>query len=128
MGVQFLSAEWAQAATRAIGRETQPSSTTAEDLSLQFGVKGPPAGSETRYHVRIRDGTAAIEIGTVDKPDVSVTVDYATACAISKGEMSIQTAFFSGKLTVDGNIAKLITHQRHIANLADAVSSLDIDY
>ena len=128
MGVQFLSAEWAQAANRAIGRQAEPTSATAEDLSLQFGVKEAPAGSEARYYVRIRDGSASIEIGTVDKPDVAVTVDYATACAISKGEMNIQTAFFSGKLTVDGNIAKLITQQRHIASLADAVSSVDIDY
>ena len=129
MGAKFLSAEWAQAASNVLVHHPGFSSAIeGAGVSLQFDVRDTPAGSDTRYYIKVTDGSAAIKIGAIRKPDVSVTTDYTTAAAISKGNLNIQTAFFSGKLKVAGNLAKLMLHQAALGHLADAVSSLDVDY
>ena len=129
MGVRFLSAEWAQDATNALSYHPGfASAIEGASVSVQFRVKGAPDGGEAAYYVKVREGAAAVEIGALRKPDVSVAVDYRTAAALSKGELALQTAFFSGRLKVSGNLAKLISHQSALGHLAEAVSSLDIDY
>lgn len=130
MHTKFLSTEWAQAATDALRRHI-PFSTAIEGVggvSMQFEVSDTPPGANSTYYLRVADGTAAIEIGTIKKADVSVTTDYGTAAAISKGDLNIQTAFFSGKLKVSGNLAKLMLHQSALGHLATAVSSLDVEF
>ena len=129
MGVEFLSTEWAQAATDALAAHGGVSSAIqGVDLALQFEVLDSPRGPATSYHVKVAGGTAVIRMGAVRKADISVTTGYAVAAAISKGEMNVQTAFFAGKLRVSGNIAKLMLHQGVLAPLAEAVSSIEIDY
>lgn len=129
MVTRFLSDEWAQAATEALTRQSSFSSATGgAEVSIQFEVSDIPDGANSTYYLRMADDQAAIEIGTVEKADVSVTTDYHTATAISKGDLNIQTAFFSGKLKVSGNLAKLLIHQTALGRLADAVSSLEVDY
>ena len=129
MGVKFLSAEWAQAATDALAAHGGLSSAIeGVDLVLQFEVVDSPHGPATSYYVKVTNGTAGIKLGAVRKADISVTTDYAVASAISKGELNVQTAFFAGKLKVSGNIAKLMLHQGALGPLAEAVGTLDIDY
>lgn len=129
MGVKFLSAEWAQSATDALVAHTGFSSAIeGVDLALQIEVVDPPDGPKTFYYVRVANGTAAIKMGTVRKADISVTTDYGVAVTISKGELSVQTAFFAGKLKVVGNFAKLMLHQGALGPLAEAAGTLDIDY
>ena len=129
MGVKFLSPEWAQAASNTLAHHAGfLSAIEGVGVSLQFGVRDGPERSDTSYYVKVADGSAAIKIGTIRKADVSVTTDYTTAAAISRGDLNIQMAFFSGKLKVAGNLAKLMLHQAALGNLAEAVSSLDVDY
>ena len=129
MGTKFLSTEWARAATDILSRHT-PFSSAIEGVgvSLQFEVSATPDGANSSYYLKVADGSAAIEIGTIKKADVTVATDYNTAAAISKGDLNIQTAFFSGKLKVSGNLAKLMLHQSVLGHLAPAVSSLDVEY
>ena len=129
MGVKFLSAAWAQAATDALSDHAGFSSAIeGVGLALQFEVLGLPDGADVSYYIKVANGVAAIKIGAVKKADISVTTDYTVATAISKGRLNVQTAFFSGKLKVSGNFAKLMLHQSALGHLADAVSTLDIDY
>ena len=129
MGVQFLSEEWAQAATNALSYHPGfASAIERAAVSIQFEVKDTPHGSDVSYYVKVAEGAAAVKIGSLRKPNASITTDYATAAAISKGELPLQTAFFSGRLKAAGNLAKLISHQSALGHLADAVSSLEIDY
>ena len=129
MATKFLSTEWAQAATDILSRHA-PFSSAMEGMgvSLQFEVGDAPPGANSTYYLSVADGAAAIEIGTLKKADVSVATDYNTAAAISKGDLNIQTAFFSGKLKVSGNLAKLMLHQSALGQLAAAVSSLDVEF
>jgi len=129
VGVKFLSEEWTQAATDSLnGHDGFASSIAGVDLGMQFKVTDTPDGDDVDYHVSIGDGQAAVKLGAADAPDVSVTNDYTTASAISKGELNMQTAFMTGKLKVSGNLAKLMMHQAALTHLAGAVSAMDVDY
>ncbi len=129
MADQFLSTEWAQAATEALARHSEFSSAMIDTgVSMQFEVGDTPPGANPAYYLRVADGRAAIEIGTLDDPDVTVTTDYLTASSISQGSLNLQSAFFSGKLKVSGNLARLLLHQNALGHLATAVSSLEVDY
>lgn len=129
MGTKFLSTEWAQAATDVLGRHAPfASAIEGVGVSLQFEVSDTPPGANSTYYVAVDDGDAAVEVGTIKQADVSVTTDYDTAAAISKGDLNIQTAFFSGRLKVSGNLAKLMLHQTALGHLAVAISVLDVEY
>ena len=129
MGVKFLSPEWAQAATDALSEHTGFSSAIEGiDLALQFEVVDTPHGPGTSYYVTVADGSAAIKMGAARRADISVTTDYAVAAAISKGDLNVQMAFFAGKLKVAGKLAKLMLHQEALGHLAQAVSTLEIEY
>jgi putative sterol carrier protein len=51
-----------------------------------------------------------MELGHVEEPDVTLTLDYATARAIfvDGTPQAAMTAFMQGKIRVDGDFAKLV--------------------
>ena len=59
---------------------------------------------------------------------MTVGESYETASAISKGDLNVQTAFMSGKLKVEGNLAKLMMHQNAIMQWQAATKDLEVDY
>ncbi|MDE0171525.1 MAG: SCP2 sterol-binding domain-containing protein [bacterium] len=129
MGVKFLTAEWADAATEALSAHGRfASAIEGVDLALQFEVVNCPGDAQTSYYAKVANGSAAIRMGTARKADISVSTDYPVAVAISKGELNVQTAFFAGKLRVSGNLAKLMLNQGALGPLAAAVSTLDVEY
>jgi putative sterol carrier protein len=128
MGVQFLSEEWAQEATRVLNEHAGFTSAIANvDLALQFKVSDAPSG-DVDYGVVIGDGGAKVLIGQAEGADVNVANNYDTAVAISKGDLNTQAAFMTGKLKVSGNLAKLMMHQAALTSFASAVESMDVDY
>lgn len=129
MGVKFLSEEWTQQATDSLNNHDGFASAVADiSLGLQFKVTDTPESGDVDYYLKIGEGLAALKLGEMDDPDVSVTNDYTTASAISKGELNMQSAFMTGKLKVSGNLAKLMMHQAALTHLAGAVSSMEVDY
>ena len=58
--------------------------------------------------------------GEEDSADVTVTEDHATAVAVSRGELSPQAAFMTGRIRVGGDMAALMVHQAVLHQL-DAV-------
>lgn len=129
MGVKFLSEEWTQQATDSLNNHDGFSSAIADiSLGLQFKVTDTPESGDVDYYLKIGEGQAALKLGEMDDPDVSITNEYTTAAAISKGELNMQSAFMTGKLKVSGNLAKLMMHQAALTHLAGAVSSMEVDY
>lgn len=128
MAVQFLSDEWAGAVTDALNNHPGfKSSVGSADLALQFKTTDAPDG-EVNYYLTTAGGTASLQMGIVDDPDVTITQNYDTASAISKGELNTQTAFMTGKIKVAGNLAKLMMHQKAIGEWGAAVKDLDVTY
>ena len=97
------------------------------ELSVQFDVSGTPEG-EVSYYLTVGDGSAETQLGSFDGADVTVSSDYETSQAISKGELNVQMAFMTGKIKVGGNMAKIMMHQGVLNEYARVLSGLDIEY
>ncbi len=125
---KFLTEEWAQDVTKALNNhEGFKNAIGAADLSAQFVTQDGPEG-EVNFYLKAAGGTVNQAIGTIEDPDVTVTMPYDTATAVSKGELNVQTAFMTGKIKVAGNLAKLMMHQAALQQWATVGTSLDIDY
>lgn len=127
--VQFLTKDWLAALTETLnGHDGFTAAIADTDLTLQFEVSDAPEGTESRYYIAISEGSAAAEAGDVDEADATITNNYETATAISKGELNTQMAFMTGKLKVSGNMAKLMMNQAMLTKFAEAASELDVEY
>ena len=128
MAVRFLSQEWADAVTHAINSSEEFSAAAARhQAKVQQVVTGTPEG-EKRYFFDLGEGSARVGLGAIDGPDATVSQTYETAVAISKRELHPQQAFMQGKLSIHGNLMKLLQLTSVLSALAHAVSSLDVDY
>lgn len=128
MAVKFLTEEWATAVTDALN--THPgfkSAMGSAELAIQFRTTDAPEG-DVDYYMTTSQGTANLQMGTLEDPDVTIVQNYETATAISRGELNTQTAFMTGKIKVSGNLAKLMMHQRAITEWGSAVKDLDVEY
>ena len=124
----FLSDEHFSAAQDALASDAGFQNAIANvDLGVQFEVSGAPDGDVT-YHLDIGDGAAATAKGPLDDADVTVSSDYGTSAAISKGELNVQMAFMTGKIKVGGNMAKIMMHQNVLNDYARVLSGLDVEY
>ena len=128
MAVRFLSQEWADAMTHALNSSQEFAQAAAHhETRVQQVVTGTPDG-ESRYFFELEDGRARVGLGQIERPDATVTQAYETAVAISKRELHPQQAFMQGKLSVKGNLMKMLQLGPVLSALAHAVSGLDVDY
>lgn len=125
---QFLSDDYFDSARDALRSDPGFQNSIANvDLSVQFDVSGTPEG-ELSYYVKIGGGEVDTEKGPLEGADVTVSSDYDTSKAISKGELNVQMAFMTGKIKVGGNMAKIMMHQAVINDYARVLSGLDVEY
>ena len=126
---QFLSTDWlADLETALNAHDGFKAAIANANLTLQFDVTDAPDGAESRYYIATVDGEAAAAAGDSDSPDATISNDYATATAISKGELNTQMAFMTGKLKVSGDMAKLMMNQAMLNQFAAAASEVDVEY
>jgi SCP-2 sterol transfer family len=110
----FLSPDWIEAA-RAIQKEHAGAPETLEvSVRMNLVVEDVPFGEPTiDAHLDTSDGTLDLELGHLTEVDVKVTLDYPTAKAIlvdNDGQAAMQ-AFMSGRIRVEGDMAKLLSFQ-----------------
>ncbi len=79
----------------------------AGDWSSVMVYKIAPSGDDPggEFTVTVQNGTCEVKEGAVDNPSVVFDTDAETFVGISTGTMDGQTAFFSGKLRIEGNMA-----------------------
>jgi putative sterol carrier protein len=124
----FLSDEHFSAANEGLNSDPGFENAIANvDLSVQFDVSGAPEG-EVTYYLKVADGKTETALGPLADADVTVSSDYETSQAISKGELNVQMAFMTGKIKVGGNMAKIMMHQGVLNEYARVLSGLDIEY
>jgi putative sterol carrier protein len=68
-----------------------------------------------------------LEPGPHKDAPVSFALDYDTAAAIAKGELSAQAAFMQGKLKLGGDVGVLIRQHALFDGLDDALAGLRAD-
>jgi putative sterol carrier protein len=126
---QFLTEAWLQALTEATNAHDGFRSAIANvDLTLQFEVTDPPEGALGRYYVAVSGGEAVAAAGDAEDADASITSNYETAVAISKGELNTQMAFMTGKIKVGGNMGKIMMHQALLGQFSEAASAVEVEY
>ena len=127
--MKFLTNEWLEALAAALeAHEGFKSAIANTELTLQFDVTDAPEGALGTYLITIGGGGVQASAGPGASPDVTITNNYETAVAISKGELNTQMAFMTGKIKVAGNMTKLITNQAMLSQFANATAAMEVEY
>ena len=127
MAVQFLSTEWADAVKQALNaNEAFRQAAASSNASLQQVIAKD--GGDTHYWIRIAEGTIDMGLGDVESPDATITQSYDTAVALARSELSVVTAFMTGKVKVAGNMGLLLSLQGALSQLPSAMASIETDY
>ena len=117
----FLSDEWIAEARKIRAEMADPSreaSAAAASVRMNQVITDVPFGDgKLDAHLDTSSGTLEMETGHLEQPDVTVTLDYATAKAIFvDGTMEAgMKAFMEGKVRVQGDMAKLIAALQQLA-------------
>ncbi|HET9060444.1 MAG TPA: hypothetical protein VFN61_11025 [Acidimicrobiales bacterium] len=111
----FLSDEWVTQARR-IYAEVQaegalPAGGNVVPVRLNLVVNEAPFTPEPlKAHIDTSEGHIAIDMGHLEKPDVTVSLDYVTARSlfIAGDVQAVMQAFLGGRIRVDGDMTKLL--------------------
>lgn len=122
--MRYLSPEWLDAARDAVAADDALAAALAGvTLTVEQAVDGTPDGT-VRWNVSVHDGKVMLTPGPAARPDVRFTTTWDTAVAIARGELAAQRAFVEGRLRVGGDLTVLITHQRAVAAVDDALAGV----
>ncbi len=120
---RFLSPEWLrELAAEAVASDSLRRAASGMALTVGHRVIGGPEGV-VEYRVRFSDGRVAVMPGAGDA-DVTVHQAYATAAAISRGELAPAEGFASGQLRLGGEPRLLAEHREAFARLEDVFAAL----
>jgi putative sterol carrier protein len=111
---QFLSDEWVEQA-RTIRAEYH-GKTPQIPVSIRMNqiiTEVPFGDGSIAAHLDTSSGELELETGHLDKPDLTITIDYDTAKAIliDGDAQAAMQAFLGGRIKVDGDITKLLALQ-----------------
>jgi putative sterol carrier protein len=113
---KFLSEEWVDAA-KAIREEFEGQAPApAHSVRMNQVITDVPFGdgSEINAHMDTSNGALEMDLGHLESPDLTVTLDYETAKAIivDGNPQAGMQAFMAGKIKVQGDITKLMAMQQ----------------
>ena len=110
----FLTEEWITAA-RAIREEhADVAPTPTHTVRMNQVITEVPFGDGSIHaHMDTSEGELRMDLGHLDEPDLTVTIDYVTAKAILvEGDPQAgMQAFMSGRIAVVGDVTKLMAMQ-----------------
>lgn len=112
---EFLSPEWVEAAKKIREDAPAPASPPAHSVRMNQVITGAPFndGADIQAHMDTSDGEFKMDLGHVENPDVTVTLDYDTAKAIlvEGNPQAGMQAFMAGKIKVEGDMTKIMAMQ-----------------
>jgi putative sterol carrier protein len=109
---KFLSDEWIEAARKL--REETDEATTPHQVKMNLVITDVPFGDGTvEAHMDTTSGTVQLDVGHVDAPDVTATLDYDTARAmmVDNNPQAGMQAFMAGKIKLQGDMTKAMALQ-----------------
>jgi putative sterol carrier protein len=128
MAVKFMSDEWLKEVEARLNKhEGFQTAAKGQSAKLQNEVSGTPQG-DLRYWMQLDNGTVSIGKGDLEGAEATLSQEYATAVAMSKGETTGQAAFMQGKLKVQGNLMKIMQLQGAFAQMGPALQDLEVEY
>lgn len=112
----FLSSGWIQEARRI--RDEQSSEIAAPPpIRLNLTVTEVPFDTEILHaHVDTTSGVLSVDQYHLENADVVITADYVTTKSLFVGQdpAAVMQAFMSGKIRVQGDLAKLLALQASV--------------
>src|SRR5215207_4884278 len=114
MSHPFLSDEWMAAAKGIRAKYADQTSKVTQSLKINQVVTGVPFGEGTvESYLDTSSGEVVMDFGSLEDADVTVTTDYETAKAIfvEQDPAAGMQAFLGGKITVQGDMMKLMAMQ-----------------
>ena len=115
MPYEFLTEEWMTEAKRLRDEAGAPASPPAHVIRMNQVITGAPFSEEDILaFMDTSDGELRMELGALENPDLTVTVDYDTAKAIfvEQNPQAGMQAFMAGKIKVQGDMTKLMAMQQ----------------
>lgn len=111
---QFLTPEWVEAA-KAIRAEFEGDAPApAHSVRMNQIITEVPFGdTDVKAYMDTSSGAMELDLGELENPDLTVTVDYETAKAIivDGNPQAGMQAFMSGKIKVQGDMTKMMALQ-----------------
>ncbi len=127
MTVRFLSTEWAEAVkTQLNANDEFRQASAGQQATIQQVITS--GEDDTHYWIEIAEGTIDMGVGDADGPDATITQSYETAVKLAKSELSVVTAFMTGKVKVAGNMGLLMGLQGALSQLPAAMQAVETDY
>ncbi len=114
MPFPFLSDEWMKAAREIRAEFAGKAPSIPVEVRMNMVVKDVPFGDgQVDAHIDTSTGVLEMELGHLEKPDVSLTLGYDTARAIlvDSDATAAMNAFMSGRIRIDGDITKMMALQ-----------------
>ena len=134
---QFLTEEWVAAAKelREKFEGDAPAAAPPHVVRMNQIVTEVPFGDgEVKAFMDTSGGKMEMELGELENPDLTVTLDYATAKAIlvDGNPQAGMQAFMAGKIKVQGDMTKMMAMQGgapdpNAQKLADAIKEITAD-
>jgi putative sterol carrier protein len=112
---EFLTPEWIEAAKKIRDESESPATPPAHTIRMnQVITDAPFTDDEIKVFMDTSDGELNLDLGELDSPDLTVTVDWATAKAIfvDQNPQAGMQAFMAGKVKVQGDMTKLMAMQQ----------------
>jgi hypothetical protein len=116
---RFLSEEWF-----ALVRAALPDAEAGDQgggVTVRHRVTDGPDG-DVDYVVRAGPSRFSIEPGAVGPVDIEIIETYASAAAISQGQLTPAAAFAAGQLKLAGDVALLAERQGDFAALGQLLA------
>lgn len=110
----FLSDEWIAEARRIRAEYGGSLPTPPLPVRMNLVVRGTPSSAGVlEAHLDTTGGELDLETGHLERPDLTVTMDHATArqILVDGDPQAAMQAFLGGRIRVDGDITKLLTLQ-----------------
>jgi putative sterol carrier protein len=127
VAVKFLSTEWADAVKAQLNANDEFRSAAADQrATIQQVIT--TGDDDTHYWIEIADGTIDMGVGDAARPDATITQSYDTAVKLARSELSVVTAFMTGKVKVAGNMGLLMGLQGALSQLPAAMQAVATDY
>ena len=110
----FLSDEWLEAAKKIREEYAGQTSPPAHAVRMNQIITEVPFGDgDVKAFMDTSEGTMNLDLGELENPDLTVTVDYETAKAIivDGNPQAGMQAFMAGKIKVQGDMTKMMALQ-----------------
>ena len=111
----FLSDAWLVAARAIYARHAGEAAPAAASVRINLVVEDVPFGpGALDAHVDTSTGVADVELGHLDAPELTVSLDYALArTVLVEGDVQAGFgAFMAGRVRMEGDVTKLLGFQQ----------------